>query len=671
MIVSWNWLTDYLRLDMPVEVLTERLMLSGLNHESTKEVGGDLAIDLEVTSNRPDCLGHVGIAREIGVLFDRSLCMSDPRLRTSGADVETLAQVRIETPELCPRFTARVVTGARVGESPWWMRKRLETLGVRPISNVVDVTNYVMFECGQPLHAYDLAKVEGRILIPRRARKGETLKAINGKTYELTADMLVIADATRPVGLGGVMGGLETEIGDGTTEILIEAARFDPLNVRKTSRALGLHSDSSYRFERPIDPEVTEWASRRCAELILETAGGTLHPGMIDAGGFGAERPIVALRLEQIARVLGITIDPLEVSRILLALGLKSMGGPPEAPRFQAPSWRSDLDREIDLIEEVARIHGYEHIPEDSAVPLAGAPRGPRERVEDATRSLLAGLGFDEAITLSFVPDELVGTMEPDATEPPIRVEHSVRKRANALRQSLVPSLLAVRRHNEAHGNFDVDLFEIANVYLPRPVQPLPDEPTRLTLLSGRDFLGMKGIVEAVLARFHVEKLLEVRPSPSPWFTPGRSAELLLGGTLLGRVGELDRGKLDGLDLKASCSAAELTLGVLVEKADLVPRHHALPPLPAVARDLSLVVPRTLPWAELAGVVGRAGGSTLEAIVYLDAFRGGNIPEDRQSLHFGLRFRHPERTLTGDEVDRAVQSIVEACSSRFEATLRA
>jgi phenylalanyl-tRNA synthetase beta chain len=670
MIVSWNWLTDYLRLDMPVEVLTERLMLAGLNHESTKEVGGDLAIDLEVTSNRPDCLGHIGIAREIAVLFDRSLCLRDPKPRTSGTEVETLAQVRIETPELCPRFTARVVSGVKVGESPWWMRKRLETLGVRPISNVVDVTNYVMFECGQPLHAYDLAKVDGRILIPRRARKGETLKAINGKTYELTTDMLVIADAKRPVGLGGVMGGLDTEIGERTVDVLIEAARFDPLNVRKTSRALGLHSDSSYRFERPIDPEVTEWASRRCAELILETAGGTLHPGMIDAGGFRAERPTVALRLDQIARVLGITIDPLEVSRILRALGLKSMGGPPEAPKFQAPSWRSDLDREIDLIEEVARIHGYEHIPEDRAVPLAGAPRGPRERVEDATRSLLAGLGFDEAITLSFVPDELVGAMEPAATEPPIRVEHSVRKRANALRQSLVPSLLAVRRHNEAHGNLDVDLFEIANVYLPRPGQPLPDEPTRLTLLSGRDFLGMKGIVEAVLARFHLEKLLVVRPSPSPWFTPGRSAELLLGETLLGRIGELDRGKLDGLDLKASCSAAEMTLGVLVEMADLVPRHHALPPLPAVARDLSLVVPRALPWAELAGVVGRAGGSTLEAIVYLDAFRGGNIPEDFQSLHFGLRFRHPERTLTGDEVERAVQSIVEACSSNFEATLR-
>jgi phenylalanyl-tRNA synthetase beta chain len=234
----------------------------------------------------------------------------------------------------------------------------------------------------------------------------------------------------------------------------------------------------------------------------------------------------------------------------------------------------------------------------------------------------------------------------------------------------LIPSLLAVKAHNEAHGNLDVDLFEIANVYLPRAGQPLPDEPTRLTLLSDRDFLGMKGIVEAVLARFHIARELEVRPSPCPWFTPGRSAELLLSGTPLGRIGEVDRSKLDQLDIRTPCSAAELTLLVLVEKANLVPKHHPLPPLPAVARDLSLVVPRALPWSDLAGVVGRAGGSTLESIVYLDAFRGGNIPEDRQSLHFGLRFRHPERTLTGDEVEKAVQSIVEACASRFEATLR-
>ena len=260
-------------------------MLAGLNHESTEEVGGDLAIDLEVTSNRPDCLGHLGVAREVAVLFGKDLRIPEALARRRpGRPSRRSRPSQIEAPDLCPRFTARVVSGVEVGESPWWLRKRLETLGVRPISNVVDVTNYVMFECGQPLHAYDLDRLAGRRIVVRAARAGETLKAINGKTYELTPEMLVIADAERPVGLAGVMGGLDTEIGPSTADILIEAARFDAMSVRRTARALGLHSAASYRFERPIDPEATDWASRRCAELILEIAGGTLHPGVIDVG---------------------------------------------------------------------------------------------------------------------------------------------------------------------------------------------------------------------------------------------------------------------------------------------------------------------------------------------------------------------------------------------------
>lgn len=670
MIVSWNWLTEYLRLDMPVEILAERLALAGLNHESTEEVGGDLAIDLEVTSNRPDCLGHLGVAREIGVLFDRPVRFPDPRPATAGDPVESLTGVAVEEPGLCPRFTARVVTGAKVGPSPFWLRKRLETIGVRSISNVVDVTNYVMFECGQPLHAYDLARLDGRRLVVRRARPGEKLVAINNKTYELTPDMLAIADATRPVGLAGVMGGAETEVGASTTDILIEAAQFDPMSVRRTSRALALFSPSSYRFERPLDPEGTEWASRRCAELILATAGGTLHPGVIDIGTPRTTRPAIMLRLDQIRRILGITVDREEVLRILKALGLAHEGGPPEAPRFVAPSWRSDLEREIDLIEEVARVHGYEQIPEDRPVPLTSAPRSTRERVESEVRGTLTGLGLDEAVTMSLVSEDLAEPLDPAEAGPPIRVEHSSRRKENALRRSLIPGLLHAKRHNEAHGTPDAELFEIANVYLPRPGRPLPEEPTRLALVAGRDFLGLKGVIEGLLDRFHALDRLEVRPASLPMFAPGRAAELILAGKRLGFLGEVDASRLQAMELRGACSAAELDFDVLKDQADLVPRYKPLPPYPVVARDLSLVVPQSLPWADLAATVGRAGGSTLEAIVYLDAFRGGNVPEGWQSLHFGLRFRHPERTLTGEEVEEAVRAIVATCSTRFEATLR-
>jgi phenylalanyl-tRNA synthetase beta chain len=670
MIVSWNWLAQYVRLDMPVEVLTERLALAGLNHESTEEVEGDLAIDLEVTSNRPDCLSHLGVAREVGVLFGHALREPDPRPAQAGPAVEGLTSVRVEDEDLCPRFTARVVTGVKVGESPWWMRKRLETLGVRPVSNVVDVTNYVMFECGQPLHAYDLDRLAGRRLIVRRARGGEKLTAINNKVYELTPDMLAIADAERPVGLAGVMGGLDTEIGPTTADVLIEAAQFDPVSVRRTARALGLHSPSSYRFERGLDTERTEWASRRCAELILETAGGTLHPGVIDTNPAPAARPAITLRLDQIPRVLGIAIDGETADRILRALGLERPGTTAGALTYRPPSWRRDLEREIDLVEEVARVHGYHYIPEDRPVPLARSARGVRERVEDEVRDALTGLGLDEAATFSLVADELAAPLGPGGEGTPIRVEHSSRKKENALRRSLVPSLLAARAHNEAHGTPDAELFEIANVYLPRVGSVLPDEPTRLALVTGRDFFGLKGVVEALLGRLHADRDLEARPVELPMFAPGRAAELLLGGTHLGYLGEVSRAQLDALDLRGSCSAAELEFGVLLDRAELIPQYHALPPFPAVARDLSLVVPRSLPWAELADAARAAAGPTLESLSYLDTFRGGNLPDDAQSVHFGLRFRHPERTLTGDEVESAIRAVVEACARKFGATLR-
>lgn len=670
MIVSWNWLTQYVRLDMPVEALTERLALTGLNHESTSEVGGDLAIDLEVTSNRPDCLGHLGVAREISVLFERALRTPDPRSKTSGPPAETRTAVAVEVPDLCPRFTARVISGARVGESPWWLRKRLETIGVRPISNIVDVTNYVMFECGQPLHAYDLDRLAEKRLIVRPARAGETLKAINQKVYELSPGMLVIADAERPVGLAGVMGGFDTEIGESSTNVLIEAAQFDSMSIRRTARALGLHSPSSYRFERPLDPEGTEWASRRCAELILEVAGGTLHPGLIDVAVSRPERPAITLRLDQIRRVLGIKVDRPVVVRILQALGLELLGQSEEAVTLRPPSWRSDLEREIDLIEEVARIHGYEHIPEDNAVPLTSAPRAPRERVEDEVRGTLTACGFDEAYTFSLVAEGLGASIGPGQAVEPMRVDHSSRKRESALRQSLVPSLLAARRHNEAHGNSDADLFEIANVYLLCPDQPLPGEPTRLGMVSGRDYLGLKGVIEALMGRLHEGRGLDARPVSTPWFTPGRGAEFVLDGTHLGYLGEIARERLDAFELGAPCSAAELEFDVLQARAELVPRYRTLPPFPSVARDLSLVVSRSLPWAELAAAATRAAGSTLEAVDYLDTFQGGTVPQGMQSLHFGLRFRHPERTLTGEEVEKAVKSVVDACAARFGATLR-
>jgi phenylalanyl-tRNA synthetase beta chain len=670
MIVSWNWLTDYLRLDMPVEVLTERLTLAGLNRDSIADVEGDIAIDLEVTSNRADCLGHLGVAREIGVLFHKEVEFPDPQPEQSGAAVEDRTSVTVDSTDLCPRFTARVISGVSVGESPWWMRKRLETIGVRPISNVVDVTNYVMFECGQPLHAYDLDRLAEHRLLVRRAKGGERLTAINNRVYELTPEMLVIADAVHPDGLAGVMGGAETEIGFDTTDVLIEAAQFDAMSVRRTSRALGLFSPSSFRFERPLDPVATEWASRRCSELILEVAGGTLHPGVIDVGPPPPKRLPITLRLAQIERTLGIAIDRKKVSWIIRALGLEWIGDDDRSIHVIPPSWRSDLEREIDLIEEVARIHGYEHIPEDRAIPLSSTPRSLRERVENSTREILTGSGFDETVTFSLVDDRYAAPLAPGPASEPLRVNHSSRKRESALRQSLVPSLLAVRLHNESHGQYGAELFEIANVYRPCERETLPDERTRLAVVARRDFRGLKGVVETLVERLHIELPLCVKPAELALFASGRAAELWLGEIHLGFLGEVDKAQLEAFELKEGCSAAELEFGVLVERARPVASHHPLPPFPPVVRDLSLVVAKTLPWSRLSEAVVEAAGPTLESTEYLDTFVGGNLPDGCQSVHFSMVFRHRERTLTGEEVERAVKAVVDACEKRLAAKLR-
>ena len=679
MIVSWNWLSQYLRLDMSVEDLTNRLSLTGLNHEATEEIDGDLAIDLEVTSNRSDCLGHLGIAREIAAVFGKPpLVVPDPNPPVGGPDVASLAAVENHEPDLCPRFTARLLTGVRVGPSPWWLVRRLKTLGQDSVNNVVDLTNYVLYERGQPLHAYDFDRLEGRRLIVRRASAGEKLHALDKTEYSLTPDMLVIADAQRPVALAGVMGGLATGIQHDTVNVLLESAAFHPLTVRKTARALGLSSASSFRFERPIDPEAVDWASRRCAELILEVAGGQLHPGVLDTRPQPIPpRPPVTLRLAQIERVLGITLDRDRVIGILEALGIPLCSQPEAEPLvFQPPSWRLDVDREIDLIEEVARIHGYEQIPEDRVVPMACSRRSPRERVESTVRETLTALGFDEAYTFSLVSERLIAPLQPDsiAVQPPLRTEHSSRSRENLLRPSLVPSLLQARRHNEAHGVTDADLFEIAHVFLPRSGHELPLELPRLAWVTGRSFLEAKGCVEALLRRLHIDAPLTATPVRRDLFAEGRAAVLTLEGDHLGFLGELSEAWRDRLDLRKVCRAVELELECLIRRSQTTAVYRPIPTTPSIERELSIMVPRDLEWARVQEAVREAGGPLLTAITFLDTFESEQLERYRgglegpiHSLHFGMTFQDPERTLTGAEVDEVVARIFRTCHERFRA----
>ncbi|MEX2112805.1 MAG: phenylalanine--tRNA ligase subunit beta, partial [Pirellulales bacterium] len=438
MIVSWDWLKQYVTLDMTPAELAERLMMAGLNHEETYAVGDDVAINLEVTSNRPDCLGHLGIAREAAVLFDRPLEVPAAKPKAGTTELGELAKLRVENPRECPRYTARVLRGVKVGPSPAWLVRRLTTLGVATINNVVDVTNYVMLECGQPLHAFDLAKLKGRQIIVRQATKGENFLAINHKAYALEPTTCVIADAERVVGLAGVMGGADTEVSAATSELLIESAAFDPMSIRNTARALNLHSDSSYRFERGLDPEGVDWASRRACELILELAGGELAAGVLDAGEKPQPRAPITLRFAQLKRVLGIDVPPVEAREILAALGNQEQQADEAKVTVVPPSWRRDLAREIDLIEEVARVYGYDKIPEDVSVPMATSHRTEADRVLAKTRQVLTAAGFDEAMTTSAVEGPWSTAFSPWTDAPALRANTPVLRRADQLRRSIV-----------------------------------------------------------------------------------------------------------------------------------------------------------------------------------------------------------------------------------------
>ncbi|HEY2253490.1 MAG TPA: phenylalanine--tRNA ligase subunit beta [Planctomycetaceae bacterium] len=672
MIVSWNWLKEYVRLDMSVDVLTERLMMAGLNLEEVDDVEGDMAIDLEVTSNRPDCLSHIGVARETCVLFDRALQVPAAAPVEKGPPTSSLTSVENAAPELCPQYFARLVRGVKVAPSPDWIQRRLKTLGIRPINNVVDITNYVLMECSQPLHAFDFDKLEGGKIIVRRAAPGEKIAAIDQRQYELTGDMCVIADSRRPVAIAGVMGGLDTEIGEKTVNVLIETAEFVPLSIRATARKLGLHSDSSYRFERGIDRHGLDWASRRCVQLILELAGGELCSGSVFAGVAPAvSREPILLRLSRIPKVLGIDIPRGAVVRILKALGLaEATAHYAGTLAFVPPSWRRDLTREIDLIEEVARIHGYEKIPEDVLVPLEVSKSTLQDQLCGRLAEGLLAAGFFEAVTLTFVDDELAGLFRPWTNAPLLRVEHSSRQRENILRQSLIPSLLSSRRQNERQKNFNAQLFEFARVFLAADPERPEAQPNLLGFVSGKSFAEMKGIVELLVARTNRATTVAAKPAQRPEFIAGRGCELLVDGKRLGWLGEIAEDVRQQLDLHDPVTAAELDLTVLEEIAEFFLPHQSVPDFPGMDRELNFVLDEAVSWQEVVEVVQQSAGPLLESVAFESQYRGQQIPANKKSYCLKLDFRAADRTLTGDDVDAAVKNVVTACQEKLSAVLR-
>ncbi len=673
--VSYNWLKDYCDFDMRPRELADRLSQVGLCVGTYEPAGDDWALDVEVTTNRPDCLCHIGVAREIAAMTGGRLRYPDV-VAPEAQDVvfDEISSVRVRCRDLCPHYTARLILGVRVGPSPQWLQKRLATCGLRPINSVVDVTNYVLLEMGQPLHAFDLARLEGRRIVARRARDGERITTIDGIQRALSPEMCVIADASKPVAVGGVMGGIESEIGESTTDVLLESARFDPRSIRLTSRALGLSSDSSYRFERGVDPEGVERASLRACGLIMELAGGRLAKGI---GRLRAERwkpAPVTMRHARLALVLGIQVEPAQTRRIFEGLELKIVRQTRHRITVIPPSWRNDLTREIDLIEEVARIHGYDKIGETTRIPVAITPLSPRQRCERTLRRLLAGAGFNEVMTYSLVSDTPLQRMQPWHEGEPIGMRNPVTADRAYMRLTNMASLLAVKRFNASHGIACVDLFELGKVYLPRADSPdgLPLEKVCLTMLTDRQdgFFILKGALENALEVLHVEGRLAEKPTAAGPFEAGQSLLLRLDGALLGCVGMLQRTISQQHDFPTRPALMEVDFDLLVQKACIVPAVRPVPRYPAVVRDIAVVVDENVAWAELRRCILDSAPQTAESLEFFDIYRGEQIPAGKKSIAFSVTFRSPERTLTSEEAEAARSQIVEGLRERFGAQVR-
>jgi len=553
--------------------------------------------------------------------------------------------------------------------SPTDIAARLTTIGQPVINNIVDITNYVLMECGQPLHAFDFQKLAGRRIIVRRAKGGEQFQAIDHKSYTLDEQMCVIADTEKAVAIGGVMGGAGTEVSPQTTDVLIEAAQFAPLSIRSTARKLKLHSPSSYRFERGTDPEMVDWASRRACELILKYAGGEMVEGVIDVGQPRSPRPPIRLRLAQLKRIIGIDVPPESVRRILSTLGCKEQSTANQEVITIPPSWRRDLVREVDLVEEVARIHGYDKIPEDARVPMAASHRPDSDRVLEKMRQVLTAAGHDESMTSSVVSERWSEVFSPWTDAAPLVANTPMLEGADRLRRSLAPSLLDVRRINESLSNAVIELFEVAKVYLPREGE-LPREPLMLSATSGRGFLHLKGVVEGLLKELHIELPVALADFKHSMLAADKACELRLDGERLGFLGELSPGALKAFNLRGAAAVLEIDMSILAERAKLVTKYSPQSPYPTMARDLNLIVAESVRWAELAATAREAAGSDLEKLEYLDTYRDPHKDgEGTKRAHFSFTLRAQDRTLTGPEADEIRDAVVEACKQRHGAKL--
>ena len=664
--ISCNWLKDYICFYLSSQELADKLTNAGLVVADIKSVEEDFCLEVEVTSNRPDCLGIIGIAREVAAVTGGILRYPETNYICESINVSKFINIVVDDSILCPRYTARVIRNVNIKQSPEWMQKRLRCLGLRPVNNIVDITNYVMMETGQPLHTFDLDKLSGQKVIVRRAMAGEEIVAINGARRALFHDMLVIADSKRPVAIAGIIGGKDTEISESTKNILLECAQFEPRQVRRTSRALGITSDSSYRFERGTDFEGIDFASKRAVRLIKEIAGGEIAGGITDINSNKPVKKKITLRMERLNRILGLEMKRDIAVDILNRLQFKIINEVDNYIDVEVPGFRGDVYREIDLIEEIARIYGYNNIPTKTSISVRGSVKSKYERVEDSIRQFLVCLGFYEVKTFSIVDKSPLQSINLWSDSGGIDIANPLRQEESRLRTCLLPSLINIKIYNMHHGVEKVKIFEIAKVYLAD--DRLPREKTCLGIVADVDFYTLKGIIESLLLNLGIIlncELVTAGVIESKLFKDGKAAKIKLSSNILGYLGEAKE-----FGFKTSPYMAELDMDLLVEKSNFTKKYQTLSQYPPVFRDLAVIIKEDYIWADIENCVKNTKANYLEEINFFDIYRGKQIPAGMKSIAFNLCFQSQDRTLKSEEVDLAVQTILNSLQETLGAELR-
>ena len=644
-------------------------------------------LDLELTPNRSDCLSILGVAREVSAITGNPL--RKPKIDINEGDTKTsdLTSVTIEAPDLCRRYAARLALGVKIGPSPYWMQKRLKDVGLRPINNVVDVTNYVLMELGHPLHAFDFNNLGGKRISVRRPRPNEKITTLDEIQRELHPDMLLIADAENPVAVAGVMGGHGSDVSDNTTDVLIESAYFNPVSVNRTSKELGLHTEASHRFERGTDIEGLITALNRTAQLIQELAGGEICSGIVDAYPAPYEDVRVKLRPKRVNNILGTDLTAEQMDDFLTSIEFQvDRNG--DNISVVVPAFRPDVEREIDLIEEIARLYGYDNIP--VTVPVGGIqPESAADRRSNFRAKMgtaLTACGLTEVVNYSFhSPDafDALQLEEDSKYRRVLRIRNPISENQSVMRTTLIPGLLANIQHNLNRRISDLQIFEIGRVFHPKNENEQPNEPTLvsgvITGLSGSqlwnqptrpaDFFDIKGIVEAFLDEIGIRGY-QFRPTSHPSIQSGRGADVILGDMALGALGELSRKVLDSHDIEQDVYIFELDSDKLLENSTSAVDFQPLSVFPSVLRDLAVIVAHDIPASQMEESIISAGGELVESVALFDVYSGEQIPANMRSLAYSIEYHSPARTLTDDEVDEAHGKIVSALAEKFGAELR-